>query len=84
MTCPKCDDWLCGGLYEQGHCHANEACGSCQELENLTTEIVAMKLREIAEGPDHTGWFGGEEMEKCAQAIMKLKEKAWKYDSLAK
>ena len=45
---------------------------SC-EHENRGADLCATKLRDIAENGRASGVFGGEEVEKAAQAILKLR-----------
>lgn len=41
---------------------------------NAVVEIAAKKLRQVAETGEHHGAFGGEEMEACAQVILRLRD----------
>lgn len=46
--------------------------------EDQGANLAAFKLREIAETGEHTGTFGGPEIEKAAQAILKAISEAKK------
>jgi hypothetical protein len=42
------------------------------ELQNIGAGITSNLLKEIADTGQHHGTFGGEEVEACAQSILKL------------
>lgn len=54
------------------HQHNISVCGECIELENLGARVATQKLLAIAYTGEHTGAFGGPELEAAAQAISDL------------